>query len=57
MRVKREELGWKPCLNDFKAISTSIRDAKGIEESWKNALNKRMSPFIVPGKPFVTLEQ
>ena len=35
MRVKREELGWKPCLNDFKAISTSIRDAKGIEESWK----------------------
>ena len=57
MRVKREREELGSCLNDFKAISTSIRDAKGIEESWKNALNKRMSPFIVPGKPFVTLEQ
>ena len=44
MRVKweREELGWKPCLNGFKAISPKIRDVKGIEESWKNALNKRV---------------
>ena len=47
---QREELGWNPTLADFKNSASTTSEMKSVTDSWKKALNKKMSAFLVPGK-------